>query len=444
MATTLTFTIGPSGADYTTLSAAVVANAKNLVTADEQHIYEFWSFPSGLNDNTAFVGYTTDATRNIIITVRATDRRTLLSDPTTGFYFNLTGSTNAIRPISTCNHITVEHVGFLGGRWIPTNNSGFANGLITDCCVKNQSSSLSISNGSLTIQDTYIIDSSGDGLLFTAASATARDLVVVGSGSRGVVSTNGTLNNLIISGSSSVDYSNQGGTIDYIVTEDSTAPGSNSQPSTSFTNAYVDSGAGNYLIQSGFSSANLVGQGVGGSDIVDFAYEPSAGITVTGATPSYSYTAVNGTVDLTGAIDITGATATYSYTAVSGVVDLTAEITVTGATPSYSYTAVNGVIELGQEINVVGATPSYSYTAVQGSVLLQGEIAITGQTPNYSYTAISASVQVGELDFAVNFSGLIKQSTFKGSIKSPEFTGTVKSATFSGNIKQSNFSGVRK
>lgn len=170
----------------------------------------------------------------------------------------------------------------------------------------------------------------------------------------------------------------------------------------------------------------------------------AAGINVTGTTPSYSYTAVNATVDLTGEVTVTGATPSYSYTAVNGVVDLTAEITVTGATPTYSYTAVNGVIELGQEINVVGATPSYSYTAVQGSVLLQGEIAITGQTPNYSYTAVSASVQVGELDFAVNFSGLIKQSTFEGSIKSLEFNGTVKSATFSGNIKQSNFSGVRK
>ena len=170
----------------------------------------------------------------------------------------------------------------------------------------------------------------------------------------------------------------------------------------------------------------------------------STGITVTGATPSYSYAAVNGTVDLTGIIDVTGATPTYSYSAVAGIVDLTAEITVTGATTSYSYTAVNGVIELGQEINVVGTTPSYSYTAVQGSVLLQGAIDVTGQTPNYSYTAISASVQVGELDFAVNFSGIIKQSAFEGSIKSPEFTGTVKTASFSGTIKQSNFSGVRK
>ena len=64
----------------------------------------------------------------------------------------------------------------------------------------------------------------------------------------------------------------------------------------------------------------------------------------------------------------------------------------TGGTASYSYNAINASIELTSEIIVTGQTASYSYSAVNAAIELSGEIAITGQTSTYSYTAISATI----------------------------------------------------
>lgn len=164
-------------------------------------------------------------------------------------------------------------------------------------------------------------------------------------------------------------------------------------------------------------------------------------IEVTGATASYSYNAVSATIDLTGAIDITATTPSYSYQAISATIDLTPEITVTGATSTYSYQAIAGVVELGAVINVTGATPNYSYSAQAATVTLQGTIDITGATSTYSYQAISASVQVGDIQYAIQFSGTIKDSSFTGLVKAPDLRGTIKESTFSGIIGNNNLSG---
>ena len=143
-------------------------------------------------------------------------------------------------------------------------------------------------------------------------------------------------------------------------------------------------------------------------------------------------------------INVTGATPNYSYTAVNSTVDLTGEITVTGATPNYSYTTVNATVDLTGTISVTGATPSYSYTPVNANVLLQGAISVTGQTPSYSYTAVNANVQVGGVVLSTSFSGQFKESKFGNSLRESEFQGNYKESEFGDILKTSSFSGIIK
>ena len=168
-------------------------------------------------------------------------------------------------------------------------------------------------------------------------------------------------------------------------------------------------------------------------------YSAGGAITVTGATPTYSYASVRGSVDLTGEIVVTGATPTYSYTAVAGDVDLTAEIQITGQTPNYSYAAISADVSLDAGIVVTGQTPSYSYNAVSGSIVLQGVISVTGQTPSYTYSAISANVSLFDGEVAVFFEGSVKALDAQGDYKDDNFTGSYKVVEFTGNEASNNF-----
>ena len=68
MATEVISTIRASGGDYTTLSAWEAGEQRNLVTADQIEVAECYDdWPSGLDDQVIVDGWTTDATRYIII-----------------------------------------------------------------------------------------------------------------------------------------------------------------------------------------------------------------------------------------------------------------------------------------------------------------------------------------------------------------------------------------
>ena len=131
-------------------------------------------------------------------------------------------------------------------------------------------------------------------------------------------------------------------------------------------------------------------------------------------------------IDLSGGDGLHFKTDTELNTVATRMYSSYTSINVVGATPNVTYSAVNGSVELGAVINIVGQTPNYSYAAVPGSVFFAGEILITGQTPNYSYSAVRASVQVGDPDFAVNFSGTIKTQSFNGIINQSSFNGVRK------------------
>ena len=120
--------------------------------------------------------------------------------------------------------------------------------------------------------------------------------------------------------------------------------------------------------------------------------EQATGITVTGATASYVYNGVLGTIELTGEIVVTGSTASYAYNGVNGDIDLASEILITGQTAYYSYVGLSGSVDLSGLISVTGQTASYDYDGVSGEVILQGTIVVTGDTANYAYNALNGTI----------------------------------------------------
>ena len=76
MASRLYKTVKPSGGDYTTLSACVNANEKDLTSSDEYFDIEIdgdWTSTGADTTNVLFDTYTTDATRYINVYTTATE-----------------------------------------------------------------------------------------------------------------------------------------------------------------------------------------------------------------------------------------------------------------------------------------------------------------------------------------------------------------------------------
>lgn len=262
--TILEFDIKPSGGDYTSLSAALAAEATNLVTDGDSHVFNLYKFSGGHDTNSAFVGYTTGASNTITITSPESDRWDGI-DPESGFYFKNTGSVT-LRPISTCNHIIVEYVCFSGG-----SNFSIANGgdfvSLENIGIKDASGSAIPLNFSADLDNILIINPDTDGV-FTAGKC--NKATVVNAGNRGIISLpDSVVTNCFCYGSTGVDFSDQGGTHSNNASEDSTALGSNSL--TSRTSAdFADSANDDFRTDS--ASALATG---GSSDYIGYALEES-------------------------------------------------------------------------------------------------------------------------------------------------------------------------
>jgi len=269
MPTILTFTIKPSGGDFTSMTACRAANAKNLVTADEQHIYEFSIFSGGLDDNDAFSGYTDDATRNVILRSASSDVWDGI-DPTSGFYFNTTVSTT-LRPVSGLQNMELDGIcwadGSVGALSV-ANGGDFKS--IDNCAFKDITGD-NLPNGiSGSINNVLIINPGDDGGVISSSSA--NKITVVNSSNRGIVSVSGSaVTNSFCFGSTGVDFSNQGGTHSNNATEDTTAAGSN--PEINRTSADFANFAGDdFRTASGSDLATA-----GTVDFIGYALEPSIG-----------------------------------------------------------------------------------------------------------------------------------------------------------------------
>lgn len=106
MPTTRTVTVASSGGDYTSLSAAISGESKDLVSLDRQLIIECEAFQD--TTNVTVNGFTTDATRNIII--RAASGHEHGGVLTDGYYLSESAAFRTLLSIQD-DYVTVEGIG---------------------------------------------------------------------------------------------------------------------------------------------------------------------------------------------------------------------------------------------------------------------------------------------------------------------------------------------
>jgi len=122
-------------------------------------------------------------------------------------------------------------------------------------------------------------------------------------------------------------------------------------------------------------------------------------IVIDGKSPQYTFNPVNGFVDVSGEITVNGETPHYGYAPTQGLIDLTGEIITQGETPQYGFSGISASIDLTPEINVIGGVPSFNYQPMEGLIDTTGSIDIEGKTPNYTYQAVDGIITLqGEID----------------------------------------------
>ena len=208
---------------------------------------------------------------------------------------------------------------------------------------------------------------------------------------------------------------------------------SNNTINTDTTSEMVDYAGGDYRIK---ATSTLATAGQGGTFIGAFL-EASGGLTVTGATTNFNYSAISGGIDLTAEILVDGATTNYSFSAVGGSVDLTASIDVSGQTTGFDYSAISGSIDLTGSINVTGQVSSFSYSAIDGAVDLTGEVIVSGLTANFDYQAVPGNI---ELTSAIEVSGSTSNYNYNAIIGSVVLVGDI---DVTGNTVNYSYGGVK-
>ncbi len=143
-------------------------------------------------------------------------------------------------------------------------------------------------------------------------------------------------------------------------------------------------------------------------------------LTITAATPDYTYSSISAAIDLTGSIDVTANTPSYSYSSIDGGVDLTGEIAVTGTTANYLYSSQSATIDLTGDISITGVTPDYTYLPLPGNVSLDALLSVIGQTPVYNYNSVAASIDLTGLIDVVGETSSFSYSPIKGRVSTGE------------------------
>lgn len=386
----LTFTVGPSGKDYSSLSSALAAEATDLVANGDSHVFEMYQFAGGHNSNSAFLGYTTGPSNTITITSPLSERWDGI-DPTSGFYFANTGSAT-IRPISGVQNLILEHLCFVGGSAALASSNGGRFESITNCGLKDiPGDNVFINVG--TIDNMLIINPGDDGMILTS-SPTVNNVTVINAGNRGIVTTAGcALTNAFVYGSTSVDINKQGGSVSYVATEDSTATGTGSLPNRTSSD-FVDFANEDYRTASG---SVLATAGLGGTFIGYNVESSSALIDITPTSVNTSWTAFNYGIDLTGEISVTPNSVNTTYNSNNYAIELTGEISVTPTTVNTSYAVNNYSINLSGLISVNPNSVGTSYIANDYTVTLQGTIEITPESVNANWLANSYTINLSQV-----------------------------------------------
>lgn len=269
-----TSTIASSGGDYTSMSAWEAAKAGDLVTATEGETAEFETFGSGLTDDDAFTGWTTNDT--YFITLRAASgSEPDFSSAKQGFYFN--GTANAIvRPVTGADHFLIEDIEVdhadTGSTFYSSVNGGGQTATLRRCVIRNASGDacpFAASGDDIELHQSLIVDPGDDGVV---TASVCNQVTVVNAGNRGIVCDTGSaVTECFAIGSTNDDWDDQGGTHDYNAGGDATAPGTTTYDSRT-TADFADNAGGDFRTASGSTLAT----GGASSDFIGCALEPGS------------------------------------------------------------------------------------------------------------------------------------------------------------------------
>jgi len=394
MPTIVNFTIKKDGSgDYTSIKAAVVAQAKNLVAADELQRFTItgtgWDSATPLSETFIdFAGYTTDATRMVEFIVEPVDRHDFTAG--SGFVFTISTSFGLV---FRSKHVTLE--GFEIANTLNTSNlfDTSANATLKDCLVHDiPLSGQFLGDAEFCINYAYASQGGFANTFYNGGTLLNITCIQLGSeggfaGDIGIANASCT-NVALYTDKSTGSFTNY-----YLCTGDYNAinksgegvPGANSFD-TMVTGDFVNFAGLDY--RSALGGA-LETSGLGGT-FIGGALEVSSGISI--VVDSGSYSQVGTPTTINAQLNIT--TTTGSYLLTGSDVNLTSAKKLITETGSYNLTGTDVTLIYtpggGGETLIVD---SGVYSLAGDEVLLRADLSIIANSDNYSVAGTATPIK---------------------------------------------------
>ena len=243
MATEETFLIG-TGQTYTTLAGYISGEAQDLVAADINQVVTLDSTAFGEDFQSAFVGFTTDATRNIKITVADANRPDGTVDGST-IHLTNTNSSQMFRPVSTCDWLVLDglYLEVTASSCIGDGNSCENTQVIRCMLLSSTGGDDLISTGTaINVESTAFVMHSGNDFCVCTAGVNGifNNCTGIGQGDgRGFVG-NAVYTNCIALQANSTGIDQENAASDYNLTDDASITGGNNFPSETASDIVTD------------------------------------------------------------------------------------------------------------------------------------------------------------------------------------------------------------
>lgn len=254
-----TFTIAASGGDYTSISAYVTAQAADLVSGGNNHVVTMDT--SALNDNTAFVGFTTDATNNIKFIVAAGREH---GGQAGNHVIYSTGSA-VFRPVATCDGLHIDGLGATcSNNSVVTRANGGTDYTIENSFLENEGTTIDVVDivitGNHTVKNTFLIGGQ-DCIVGYDTNSLFSYLTAINASARGIV--NAVMKNCIAMDCTGDDFQSKLTGSDKLLSSDTT--GTTGLTSKTSSNQFVSITAGSEdLNLKAGSDAEGAGSAIGG------------------------------------------------------------------------------------------------------------------------------------------------------------------------------------
>jgi hypothetical protein len=438
MPTLITKTLKKDGSgDYTTLDAFIAAEVKNLVTADETLQLDIYG--SGWDNSTPYVqsgwldfnGFTTDATRKIILNVVTADRHNFTH--TTGFIINFSGS-YAIVGRSNVIDISGAHIAGNDQGMHSAENISFSYCLIEKIAIT-----------STTLFD-YVICydvPTGSGQL-RGVSNNCTVILKDGEGNLGGVGYNTSLSTnclgyqetttntreIFINRVSGSDYNGAHGTGEGIDSETNSL--------TTLTTAdFEDYANKDFRLK---STSTFATAGAGGTFMGAAVASGGSGVTLTSTLGTIEYNSNDVVISLTGSIDVAATLGTISYSSNDTSVSLFGVVDVNATLGTINYESNDTLITVFGDVGVIATLGTINYNSNDVSISLSSTIEIDSTLGTIDYSSNDAVITLQGQVSVITTLGTISYDTYNVNVQvgTGQIIGTV-TAGFANDIYSSSF-----